>query len=132
MNKIDKEETKQKIRELSEKIKETDDDSEWEWESYERTIATLIVDYSIRHSITIPLIDYEKYKQLMNPPIVSTDEGSRPGNRKRIDQPGEKDNSDYDFFEPFLEAIGEEGMKNPRFEIHPDIRDLVSCWNVNP
>lgn len=134
MNEIlnDKEETKQKIRELSEMIRNTDDDDEWEWESYERSIGTLIVDYSIRHGITIPLIDYEKYKQLGMPPIESQEDEPRPLKRRKIDQPGEEDNSDYDFFEPFLEAIGEEGMKNPRFSIHPDIKELVNCWSVNP
>jgi hypothetical protein len=131
-NHIDKEETKQKIRELSEKIRNSDDDNEWLWESYESSIATLIIDYSIRHGIIIPLIDYAKYQQLGMPPIESQEDAPRPLKRRKVDQPGEVDNSDYDFFQPFLEAIGEEGMKNPRFSIHPDIKDLVNCWSVNP
>jgi hypothetical protein len=131
MNEIvsDKEETKLKIKDLSLKIANTDE--EWLWESYEMNIASLIVDYSIRHGINIPLIDYEKYQQLSFPPVESKEVINRQLTRKKVDQPGEVDNSDYNFFEPFLEAIGEEGMGNPRFTIHPDIKELVNCWNAN-
>ena len=101
----DKENVKAQIKELSIKIENTDE--EWEWEGYELDIARVIIDYSIRHNIEIPLIKYDLYN-------------------KPVDEDGEL----YDYFNPFCEAIGEVGLINPRFIIHPDIRELVDCWDV--
>jgi hypothetical protein len=104
---LDKENVKSKIRELSSKIK--DEEEEWIWESYELEIVELIIDYSIEHNIKIPLIDYELY-----------------GKDEKEDGLEES----YDYFTPFTESIGEELLTNPRFKIHPEIKELVDCWNV--
>ena len=103
----DKENVKLKIKELSVKIRNEDED--WIWESYELEIARLIIDYSIRNDIKIPLINFDLY-----------------GKDEKEDELDES----YDYFNVFLEAIGEECLINPRFKIHPDIRELVDCWNV--
>ena len=101
----DKENVKAQIQELSIKIENTDE--EWEWESYELDIARIIIDYSIRHNIQIPLIKYDLYGK-----------------------PDDEDGEAYNYFTPFTEAIGEECFTNPRFVIHSDIRELVDCWKV--
>lgn len=103
----DKENIKLKIRELTDKIKNEEED--WIWERYELDIARLIIDYSIRHNIKIPLINYDLY-----------------GKEEKEDGMTES----YDYFKPFTEATGEEHLTNPRFEIHPDIKELINCWNV--
>jgi len=104
---IDKESAKSRIRELALKIK--NEKEEWVWETYELEIARLTIDYSIQHDIKIPLIDYDLYGK----------------NEKE----NELDES-YNYFTPFSEAIGEEFLTNPRFRIHPEIKELVDCWNV--
>lgn len=98
----DKENVKLKIRELSDKIK--NEEEEWVWESYELEIARLIIDYSIQQNIKIPLINYDLYGK------------------------DEKENGldeSYDYFTSLSEAIGEESLTNQRFKIHPDIRELL-------
>jgi hypothetical protein len=130
----DKEIVKSKIRELASKIK--DEEEEWLWESYELEIAILVIDYSIRNKIKIPLIDYDLYSKVRPEPI---EEKRKPIlKRKQIDDINnqDKDEDEYFyrenhiFFDHFLEAIGEEGLTNPRFLLHSDIRELVDCWNV--
>jgi hypothetical protein len=103
----DKENVKEKIKELSRKIKEEEED--WIWENYEIDIAKLIIDYSILHNIKIQLINYDLYGK---------------------DEKEAELEESYDFWNPFFEAIGEEGLINPRFTLHPDIKELVDCWNV--
>lgn len=131
----DKEDVKSKIRELSSMIKS--EEEEWLCESYEADIANLIIDYSIRHNIKIPLINYDLYNKVRPEPIE--EERKTTPKRRKIDDINEEENKDKDeylyrenhiFFDDFLEAIGEEGLTNPRFRIHPDIRELVDCWNV--
>lgn len=102
-----KENVKLKIRELSDKIK--NEEEEWVWESYELEIVRLIIDYSIRQNIKIPLINYDLYGE------------------------NEKENGldeSYDYFASFSEAIGEESLTNQRFKIHSEISELVDCWNI--
>lgn len=129
----DKETVKSKIRELGCKIK--DEEEEWLWESYELDIARLIIDYSIRHNIQIPLINYELYSKVRPEPPIHKENTHLP-KRQRIDSIDNESEDEYlyrenhIFFNDFLEAIGEEGLTNPRFKIHPDIQELVDCWKV--
>jgi len=130
----DKEIVKAKIRELVSKIK--DEEEEWLWESYELEIAGVIIDYSIRHDIKIPLINYELYGKVRPDPPAEK-ERTILKRRKLGDTDNDKKNENeylyrenHIYFDDFLEAIGEEGLTNPRFRIHPEIRELVDCWNV--
>ena len=134
----DKEIVKSKIRELASKIK--GEEEVWLWESYELEIAVLIIDYSIRHNIVIPLIDYDLYSRRHEENENEEEEEKLrqdiiKGRIKRktiqeIERENKVDPCDYNYFEPFLEAIGEESLTNPRFRIHPEIRELVDCRNV--
>lgn len=123
----DKETVKKKISELSTKIKQ-EKEEEWLCESYELDIAQLIIDYSIRHSIEIPLINYDLYSK-RNKDDDDKEVDLKPFRRIKIDD-AEKGKTEYDYFNDFLEAIGEHHMTNPRFTLHPDIRELAESWNV--
>lgn len=131
----DKEIVKSKIRELSSKIR--DEEEEWLCDCYEFEIANLVIEYSIRHNIAIPLINYELYGKV-RPEQPIEDERTPLLRRKKIgdtDSEGKEEDvylyrENQIYFDDFLEAIGEEGLTNPRFSIHPDIRELVDCWNV--
>lgn len=48
--------------------------------------------------------------------------------RRKIDQPGDEGDPDYNWMEDFFEAIGEHHTINPRFIISSEIMDLVECW----
>jgi hypothetical protein len=124
---MEKEIVKQEIRDLANKIKESEE--EWEWESYEMDIAVLIIDYSIAHGIVIPVIDYDRYKALFEPikKVKEQEEGS--SRRIKIDREGDEGNPEYNFMEDFFEAIGEETLINPRFELHPEIKELIESWS---
>ena len=58
----DKEAVKTQIRALCDQIRKAGSSS-IEWAPLEWDIAKLIIDYSIRHDIVIPLVDYERYKR---------------------------------------------------------------------
>ena len=62
----DKENVKDKIKDLSSQIRQAGEE-EWEWMPYEWEIARLIIDYSIRHKIEIPLIKYDLYSKEREP-----------------------------------------------------------------
>lgn len=132
----DKEIVKSKIRELASKIK--DEEQEWLCESYELDIANLIIEYSIRHNIEIPLINYDLYRKVREDSVEEV-ENIKTFKRKKVDdanneeEEGEKEylyRENHIYFDDFLEAIGEECLTNPRFKIHPDIREFVDCWNI--
>lgn len=129
----DKEIVKTKIYELSNKIKAAEDDHLCEL--YEVQIADLIIEYSIRQGIEIPLIKYHLYS---NQRASSNEEtGVRPLIRRKIGEPNSASDDEYRYredlayFNDFLEAIGEDGLVNPRFKIHPEIRELVKRWRVD-
>ncbi|MBN1184071.1 MAG: hypothetical protein JXB49_17385 [Bacteroidales bacterium] len=107
--KKDLEDTRAKIDQLFALIQKTKDEDEEIWEGYEIEIARLIIDYSIRNNIIIPLIDYELYKEHFR---------------------DDNDEDQYDFWEPFNDAMLEENLKNPRFTLYPEIKYLASCWKV--
>ena len=102
---------------------------------YEWDIVQLIIDYSIRHDIIIPVINYKLYarrkalqeKQQREEEEASLRERPKPFRRRKIDQPGDESEPEYDYFEDFMEAIREEHMVNPRFRLHPDIQEFVDC-----
>ena len=127
----DKEAVKAKIRALCDKIRKAGPSS-IEWAPYEWDIAHLIVDYSIRHDIVIPLVDYERYKR--RDAVAENIEklkNEKPvfGRRRKVDEPGEEIEEPYQCFDDFVEAAGECLSKNPRFTLHPDIAELVRCWD---
>jgi hypothetical protein len=128
----DKENIKDKIKDLSSQIRQAGEE-EWEWMPYEWEIARLIIDYSIRHKIEIPLIKYDLYSKEREP--IEEDQASKPIRRRKLDEIDLEEEvyryrEEQIYFDDFLEAIGEEGLTNPRFKIHPDIRELADCWQV--
>lgn len=133
MRNEDKEQVKAKIRALSLEIREARNSEEatpCEWE-----IAQLVIEYSIRHDIQIPLIDYKGYARRKELREQEELEAQKPRpitlRRRKVDQPGEEETEQpYEYFDDFLEAIGEEAVINPRFKLHPDIKELVECWSV--
>lgn len=127
----DKEAVKAQIRALCDKIRKAGPSS-IEWAPHEWDIAKLIVDYSIRHDIVIPLVDYERYKR--RDAVAENIEklkNEKPvfGRRRKVDEPGEETEEPYQCFDDFVEAAGESYSKNPRFTLHPDIAELVACWD---
>lgn len=131
----DKEALKARIRLISKEIRELGDDEEAIAEALELDIAELIIEYSIRHNITIPLIDYAGYARRKELAELEEQESLKPRikpfRRRKIDQPDDEPiEQPYDYFNDFLDAIGEEGLINPRFTLHPDIKELVECWDV--
>lgn len=129
----DKETAKVQIRQLSKEIREatcSEEASPCEWE-----IARIIIEYSARHNIKIPLIDYVRYARRDELREQEELEAAKPRDvtkrRRKLDEPEEEEREQpYEYFDDFLEAIGEEGLINPRFTLHPEIRELVECWEV--
>lgn len=118
-------EVESQVRSLATAIKTSDGSGAWM--TLERQIAEAIIDYSIRQNIVIPLIDYEKYNKKDDP--LPEDTGERVLIRKQklddsVDNPDE-----YDFVRDFHDALLEKHSKVPRFELHPDILYLASCWD---
>ncbi len=130
----DKELVKAQIRRLSKEIREAtccEEASPCEWD-----IARLIIEYSMRHNIKIPLIDYERYARRNELIEQQEREAAEPRTvmrrRRKVDEPDpENKEQPYEYFEDYLDAIGEECLINPRFRLHPDIKELVECWDVS-
>lgn len=125
---MEKEEVKQKIRDLSKKL--LDAEKDWEKDCYEMDLVVLIIDYAIDHQIQIPLVDYQKYKALCEPP-EEIEETPKSTKRRKIDQPGDEGEIEYNYMDDFFEAIGEKHLTNPRFTLPSEIQELVDCWSVN-
>lgn len=126
----DKGHVKAQIRALVQQIRDAGPSS-FEWAPLEWEIAELVIDYSIRHDIRIPLIDYDAYMR-REAVQAALDKPREPGlllPRKKVDCDESDTEEPYFYFDDFAEAIGEELLVNPRFTLHPDIRELVMVWD---
>lgn len=129
----DKGHVKAQIRALVQQIRDAGPSS-FEWAPLEWEIAELVIDYSIRHDIRIPLIDYDAYMR-REAVQAALDKPREPGvlpGRWKLDDDASGPEEPYFYFDDFSEAIGEECLVNPRFKLHPDIRELVACWAPDP
>src|SRR5690606_32007266 len=102
----DKEDVKAKIRALAHQVRDAGPSS-IEWAPLEWEIAELIIEYSIRHDIRIPLIDYDAYMR-RDAVQAALDKPREPGTslpRKKVDSEGAGPEEPYFYFDDFVEAI---------------------------